>query len=64
MENSRYIYVFAKYIKGLSEENKKALKSAILSLNDTEFIDRYALYVDKSINILKNMELLKTFICI
>ena len=49
MENSRYIYVFAKYIKGLSELNKKALKSAILSLNDTEFIDRYALYVDESI---------------
>ena len=47
--NFTYIYWFTYVTKNLSEENKKALKSAILSLNDTEFIDRYALYVDKSI---------------
>ena len=47
--NFTYIYWFTYVAKNLSEENKKALKSAILSLNDTEFIDRYALYVDESI---------------
>ena len=47
--NFTYIYWFTYVTKNLSEENKKTLKSAILSLNDTEFIDRYALYVDKSI---------------
>ena len=47
--NFTYIYWFTYVTKNLSEENKKALKSAILSLNDTEFIDRYALYVDESI---------------
>ena len=47
--NFTYIYWFTYVAKNLSEENKKALKSAVLSLNDTEFIDRYALYVDESI---------------
>ena len=47
--NFTYIYWFTYVTKNLSEENKKALKSAVLSLNDTEFIDRYALYVDESI---------------
>ena len=58
--NFTYIYWFTYVAKNLSEENKKALKSAILSLNDTEFIDRYALYVDESI-IFEKYETMENF---